>query len=126
VTVQVSNVLVLDKIIEYFLDDIGIIFHSHRVSFPVELSVQVLPPELKALAVERLIKIQDRVKDFKLVQTRPELLAYTLGQIQDNINYINAIDESHRWPDTIEFNRRLDVTRDQSFTTVTPEFKPYV
>jgi MoaA/NifB/PqqE/SkfB family radical SAM enzyme len=126
VTVQVSNVLVLDKIIEYFLDDIGIIFHSHRVSFPVELSVQVLPPELKALAVERLIKIQDRVKDFKLVQARPELLAYTLGQIQDNINYINAIDESHRWPDTIEFNRRLDVTRDQSFTTVTPEFKPYV
>jgi sulfatase maturation enzyme AslB (radical SAM superfamily) len=126
VTVQVSNVLVLDKIIEYFLDDIGIIFHSHRVSFPVELSVQVLPAELKALAIERLIKIQDRVKDFKLVKARPELLAYTLGQIQDNINYINAIDESHRWPDTVEFNRRLDVTRDQSFTTVTPEFKPYV
>lgn len=126
VTVQVSNVLVLDKIIEYFLDDIGIIFHSHRVSFPVELSVQVLPTELKSLAIERLIKIQDRVKDFKLVKARPELLAYTLGQIQDNINYINAIDESHRWPDTVEFNRRLDVTRDQSFTTVTPEFKPYV
>ena len=126
VTVQVSNVLVLDKIIEYFLDDIGIIFHSHRVSFPVELSVQVLPAELKALAIERLINVQDRVKDFKLVKARPELLAYTLGQIQDNINYISAIDESHRWPDTVEFNRRLDVTRDQSFTTVTPEFKPYV
>jgi MoaA/NifB/PqqE/SkfB family radical SAM enzyme len=126
VTVQVSNVLVLDKMIEYFLNDIGIIFHSHRVSFPVELSVQVLPTELKSLAIERLIKIRDRVKDFKLVQARPELLAYTLGQIQDNINYINAVDESHRWQDTIEFNRRLDVTRDQSFTTVTPEFKPYV
>jgi len=26
VTVQVSNVLILDKMIEYFLDDIGIIF----------------------------------------------------------------------------------------------------
>ncbi len=126
VTVQVSNVLVLDKMIEYFLNDIGIIFHSHRVSFPVELSVQVLPTELKSLAIERLIKIRDRVKDFKLVKARPELLAYTLGQIQDNINYINAVDESHRWQDTIEFNRRLDVTRDQSFTTVTPEFKPYV
>lgn len=126
VTVQVSNVLVLDKIIEYFLDDIGIIFHTHRVEYPKLLSAQVLPPELRDLAIERLRAVSTRVKDFKLVKQRPQLLAYTLGQIQDNINYLQARDQHTRWADCIEFNRRLDVTRKQCFTDVTPEFKPYV
>ena len=126
VTVQVSNVLVLDKIIEYFLDDIGIVFHTHRVEYPQILSAQVLPQPLRMLAVDRLIAIQEKVKDFKLVKQHPQLLDYTLGQIKDNINYLTARDQSEKWSDCIEFNRRLDKTRNQSFTDVTPEFKNYV
>ncbi len=126
VTVQVSNVLVLDKICEYFLNDLGIVFHTHRVEYPKVLSAQVLPPKLKALAIQRLQEVRYRIKDFKLVKQHPQLLDYTLGQIQDNINYLNARDQSDKWNDCIEFNRRLDSTRNQSFTDVTPEFKPYV
>jgi MoaA/NifB/PqqE/SkfB family radical SAM enzyme len=126
VTVQVSNVLVLDKIIEYFLDDLGIIFHTHRVSYPELLSVQVLPKDLKLLAVRRLIRIERRLPEFKMIKKHPELLAYTTKQIQDNINFILAKDHSDRWTDCVEFNGRLDVTRSQSFTDVTPEFKSYV
>ena len=126
VTVQVSNVLVLDKIIEYFLDDLGIVFHTHRVEYPQILSAQVLPQPLRMLAVDRLIAIQEKVKDFKLVKQHPQLLDYTLGQIKDNINYLTARDQSEKWSDCIEFNRRLDKTRNQSFTDVTPEFKNYV
>lgn len=126
VTVQVSNVLVLDKMIEYFLDDLGIVFHTHRVEYPKVLSAQVLPRELKELAVERLENIKDRVKDFKMVKKHPQLLQYTLGQIQDNINYLNARDQSDKWSECVEFNQRLDKTRSQSFTDVTPEFKEFV
>ncbi len=126
VTVQVSNIMVLDKIIEYFLDDIGIVFHTHRVEYPKVLSAQVLPQELKLKAIERLEAVRDRVKNFKLVKEHPQLLHYTLGQIQDNINYLNARDQSHLWQDCVEFNQRLDQTRDQSFVEVTPEFKKYV
>ena len=126
VTVQVSNVLVLDKIIEYFLDDLGIVFHTHRVEYPQVLSAQVLPQPLRMLAVDRLIAIQEKVKDFKLVKQHPQLLDYTLGQIKDNINYLTARDQSEKWSDCIEFNRRLDKTRNQSFIDVTPEFKDYV
>ncbi len=126
VTVQVSNVLILDKIIEYFLDDLGIVFHTHRVEYPKVLSAQVLPSELKNLALQRLEAIKPRIKDFKFVKKYPQLLDYTLGQIQDNINYINARDQSDKWQDCIEFNQRLDKTRNQSFTDVNPEFKPYV
>ena len=126
VTVQVSNVLILDKIIEYFLDDIEIVFHTHRVEYPKVLSAQVLPRELKNLALERLENIKERIKDFKMVKKYPQLLQYTLGQIQDNINYLNARDQTDKWKDCVEFNKRLDKTRKQSFTDVTPEFKLYV
>jgi hypothetical protein len=125
VTVQVSNVLILDKIIEYFLDDLGIVFHTHRVEYPKLLSAQVLPQPLRMLAIARLINIQEKIKDFKLVKEHPQLLEYTLGQIQDNINYLQR-DQSEKWQDCIEFNRRLDKSRNQSFTDVTPEFKKYV
>jgi hypothetical protein len=126
VTVQVSNVLVLDKIIEYFLNDLGIVFHTHRVEYPKVLSAQVLPQPLRMLAVSRLINIQEKIKDFKLVKQHPQLLVYTLGQIQDNINYLMARDQSDKWQDCVAFNQALDSTRNQSFFDVTPEFKDYV
>lgn len=126
-TVQVSNVLILDKIIEEFLDKLGIIFHTHRVSYPNLLSAQVLPAPLKSLAIMRLEAVKDRVANFKLVKERPELLEYTLGQIQDNINFLNAKDLSDLWEDCVEFNRRLDKTRNsRTFTDVVQEFKDYV
>lgn len=126
VTVQVSNVLILDKMIKYFLDDLGIVFHTHRVEYPRVLSAQVLPAKLRALAIQRLQDVSYQVKDFKLVKQYPQLLEYTLGQIQDNINYLQARDQNDKWSDCVEFNRRLDATRDQNFLDVTPEFKPYV
>jgi MoaA/NifB/PqqE/SkfB family radical SAM enzyme len=126
VTVQVSNVLVLNKIIKYFLDDLGIIFHSHRVEYPRQLSAQVLPFDLRDLAIKRLQAVALQVKDFKMCKDKPKLLDYTLGQIQDNINYLQSRDQSDKWTECIEFNRRLDVTRNQSFLDVTPEFKLYV
>ena len=125
-TVQISNVLTLDKTIECFLNELGIVFHSHRVEYPKQLSAQVLPRELQVLAITKLRAVMDHEEDFKLVKQHPALLAYTRGQIQDNINYLMARDQSDKWVDCIEFNRRLDVTREQSFTDVTPEFKLYV
>ena len=126
VTVQVSNVLILDKMIEYFLNDIGIVFHTHRVEYPKLLSAQVLPRELQVLAITKLRAVDQRLEEFRLIKQHPELLAYTRGQIQDNINYLMARDQSDKWTDCVEFNRRLDATRQQSFTDVTPEFRAYV
>ena len=126
VTVQVSNVLILDKIIEYFLDDLGIIFHTHRVEYPKVLSAQVLPRELQALAITKLRAVEHRLEEFKMVKKHPELLSYTRGQIQDNINYLMSRDQSDKWQDCISFNQALDSTRNQSFFDVTPEFKNYV
>jgi len=126
VAVQVSNVLILDKMIEEFLDKLDIVFYTNMVNYPNVLSAQVLPGPLKNLAITRLLNVQDRLSGFKLVQQHPMLLSLTRGQIQGVINYLNANDQSDKWQDCVEFNRRLDATRQQSFTDVTPEFKPYV
>jgi hypothetical protein len=126
VAVQVSNVLVLDRMIEYFLDDLGIVFYTNMVRYPNALSAQTLPEELKELAIERLKVVKFKVPEFKYVKENPILLNLTLGQIDGVINFLNAQDLSDKWPECVEFNRRLDATREQSFTDVTPEFKSYV
>jgi len=125
VAVQVSNVLTLDKIIEHFLNNLGIVFYTNMVQYPNVLSAQVIPNELKLLAVIKLKAVRELVPTFKLVKENPMLEALTYKQIDGIINFILAKDNTHLWNDCIEYNRRLDGTREQSFFDVTPEFKPY-
>lgn len=126
VAVQVSNVLILDQMIETFLDKLGIIFYTNMVNYPNVLCPQVLPADLKKLAISRLNDVKQRLHTFKLIKEHPTLFTLTLGQIDGVINFLNAKDQSEKWHDCIEFNRRLDISRTQSFTDVTPEFIPYV
>ena len=126
VAVQVSNVMVLDKMIEYFLDKIGIVFYTNMVQHPSLLSIQVLPMELKTIAIERLQAVRNRVPDFKYVKENPVLLQLTFGQIDGIINYINATDQNALWADCLDFNKRLDRSRlTKTFTEITPEFAKY-
>lgn len=126
VAVQVSNVLILDKMIQYFLDDLGIVFYTNMVKYPNVLSIQTLPEPLKELAFQRLESIKRKLPNFILCQEHPMLLNLTIGQIKGVQNFLYAKNENHLWADCVEFNRRLDQTRHQSFIDVTPEFKPYV
>jgi MoaA/NifB/PqqE/SkfB family radical SAM enzyme len=127
VAVQVSNVLVLDKMIELFLNDLGIVFYTNMVQYPNVLSIQVLPEKLKLLAIQRLDFVRDRLPEFRYVKENPILLDITRKQINGIINYLRANDQNEKWQDCIEFNRRLDASRKQpSFVDTTPEFKPYV
>jgi MoaA/NifB/PqqE/SkfB family radical SAM enzyme len=125
VAVQVSNVLILDKMIEYFLDDLGIVFYTNMVNYPNVLSIQVLPNEMKSLAIKRLLAVKERLPNFKYVKANPILLDITNKQIDGVINFITSKNTTHLWDDCLEFNRRLDTTRNQSFFDVTPEFEAH-
>lgn len=127
VTVQVANIMQLDQCCEKWLDELGIVFYTHRVAYPNLLSIQVLPPELKTVAIDRLESVKERLDTFKLVQQHPIIKKVAERQLQDNINYLKAKDQYHRWNDMLEFNRRLDKTRNQGpIESIVPEFKPYV
>lgn len=125
VAVQVSNIMIMDQIIEEFLDRLGIIFYTNMVNYPNVLSAQVMPYPLRVLALQRLEVVKQRVPEFAMVRQNPKLLQITMGQIQGIQNYLQARDQSHLWQDCIEFNRRLDHTRKQNFFEVTPEFARY-
>jgi MoaA/NifB/PqqE/SkfB family radical SAM enzyme len=126
-TVQANNILQICDVIDYFLNDMGIIFYSHRVNYPMSLSAQVLPPELKKKVVSDLEDMKEKVLNYKLVQENDLLKKVTLQQIQDNINFLQSkcMYDTH-WQDCIEFNKRLDKTRNQDFLSANPEFKFYV
>ena len=126
-TVQANNIMQIYKVIDYFLNDMGIIFYSNRVNYPMSLSAQVLPPVLKQQVINNLEVMKETVLSYPLVEQNDLLKKVTLQQIQDNINFLQAkcMYESH-WQDCIEFNRRLDKTRNQNFLSANPEFESYV
>ena len=125
-TAQAGNILQAAECIDYFINKMNIVFYSHRVSYPNVLSAQVLPRPLKAEAVKRLMFVRDLVGTYKNVIKHPVLEQITKRQIDDNINYLNARDQSHLWPEFIKFNQQLDNTRNQNLFAVYPEFKEYV
>jgi sulfatase maturation enzyme AslB (radical SAM superfamily) len=125
-TAQAGNILQAAECIEYFINKMGIVFYSHRVSYPNCLSAPVLPPELKNLEISRLEAMALRVSTFDNVKKHPILEKITQQQISDNINYLRATDQHNLWRDFLDFNQRLDKSRNQDLLKVIPEFKPYV
>jgi hypothetical protein len=126
-TAQAGNILQAAECIDYFINKMNIVFYSHRVSYPSVLSAQVLPQELKNRAITRLLNVKDTVGSYNNVIKYPILEKITKQQIQDNINYLQARDLSHLWPDFVEFNRKLDTSRNQGpLELAVPEFAPYV
>jgi hypothetical protein len=124
-TAQAGNILQAAECIDYFINEMNIVFYSHRVGHPTCLSAQVLPQALKEEAIKRLEAVRARLFTFDNIKKYPLLEKVTLQQIKDNINYLGAKDQHHLWSDFLEFNRQLDATRNQSLLTVVPEFKPY-
>ena len=124
-TAQAGNILQAADCIDYFINKMNIVFYSHRVSYPNCLSAQVLPRELKDIAIKRLEEIKLRVPDFENVKKYPILKQITLQQIQDNINYMNSKDQSYMLNDFIEFNLQLDKSRGQNLFDVMPELSEF-
>ena len=127
VAVQVSNAYVLPKMIECFLNDLGIVFYVNMVKYPACLSVQVLPTEIKEHVTKALNYTRTLVPDYKLVQKHQILKQITETQIDNIITFMNSKDRyTELWKDTIDFNSKLDTTRNQSFLDVNLEFKDFV
>ena len=127
VCVQAGNIMILDEMIEYFLDDLGIVFYNNHCEYPNLLSAQVIPYDLKIKAIEKLEAVKPKLKDFKLIKEKPILLDITTKLISGNINYLKSKDQSHLWKKYLEFNKKLDAVRNQkSITDIVPEFLDYV
>lgn len=126
-TVQVGNIMQLPEIIPYFLNKMGIVFYSHRVNYPNVLSAQTIHPKLKLRVIRQLEMLKEEVVDYPIMSMHKDLLPVTLRQIDDNINFLKARDLHDKWSQTVAFNHRLDLTRNQGpFEKVVPEYAPYI
>lgn len=126
VAVQVNNVLILDKMIEYFLNELNIVFYVTMVQYPKVLCVKIMPSELRDEAINRLLKIKDKIKTFRYVKENPVLEKFTITQINNIVNFLRYPINEELWEECVEFNHKLDMTRQQCFEEINPEFKKYV
>jgi hypothetical protein len=125
-TAQAGNMLQMAECIDYFINKMNIVFYSHRVSYPNCLSAQVLPQELKDLAISRLESVKLQVDSWDAVKKNPLIGLVTHQQIKDNINYLQAKDQNLLWNEFLEFNKALDTTRKQDLLKTVPEFKAFI
>jgi len=101
-TVQMYNILYLDKLIEWAQP------YSHKIYFnilnhPEYLNIRCLPTQLKNLAQIRLAQ-------------------YThLPKVQNIIDYMWKEDWSDKLPKFYDYTRKLDESRDEQLSTVVPE-----
>lgn len=73
------------------------------------------------------VKVEWRLFTFGAIQQSQLLEKVTRQQIRDNVNYLRALDQSHLWPDFIEFNRQLDISRNSGpLEEIVPKFKGYL
>lgn len=125
-TAQAGNMLQMAECIDYFINKMNIVFYSHRVSYPNCLSAQVLPQELKDLAISRLESIKLQVDSWDAVKKNPLIGLVTHQQIKDNINYLRSKDQHHLWNEFLQFNKALDDTRNQSLLKTIPDFSAFI
>lgn len=106
-TVQMYNILYLDKLIEWALP-YNVKIYFNILNHPDELNIRVLPKELKILAEERL---------------QPYLY---LEKVEGIIKYMWAEDWTNKLDKFISYTTALDKSRDEQLIDIVPEFKNYI
>jgi hypothetical protein len=102
-TVQVYNILQLDKLFDYLTDLSITDIHLNILDHPEYLNVRVLPENLKKLAIERL---------------QPYL---HIKRVTSLIDYMMAEDWNNKWPAFVKYTATLDASRDESISKLVPE-----
>lgn len=115
-TIQIYNAFQILDIAEYFLK-MGIKFHTHTVTWPQLLNVQVLPKYAKDILTEQTI---DWMKRTPNNETEEYFLPRTKGHLNDFVNFMNGEDKSHLLPAFCEYTRRLDKVRETDARKISP------
>ena len=102
-TVQIYNVLQLDKLFDY-LKEVGVEdIHLNILDHPDYLNVRVLPANLKVLAVKRL---------------QPYL---HIKRVSSMIDYMMAENWNDQWNDFVKYTKTLDISREEFIIDLVPE-----
>lgn len=123
-TVQVYNVLQLEPLFEYLaqgFENVAPVPNLINLYNPFYYRTQLLPPELKSLARERLLSVKSRAEArFASGQFSPRYRE-TLRSLDDALYFLDAEDRSDKWDSFSRVCRAKDRLRGQSLGAVVPE-----
>ena len=92
----------------------GITFHITNLISPEFMSTKVLPKEAKQW-------VTAKYKTF-FTKARHYMGRTEMNTIFDSLRHMNGRDDSHLLPQLKSFNDKLDMSRDEKFTEVFPEY----
>ncbi|MGE3276999.1 MAG: twitch domain-containing radical SAM protein [Vicinamibacterales bacterium] len=125
-TVQMYNVLNLVDLFEYlFTHPAGLLNTYPRLSlleWPASFNIQVLPADLKALAISRLQAFLDAYEDRWPVQG--DKLDRFKNSVQGVISHLRREDHTDLLPEFVKRTRQFDRARGHDTAVVIPEFAP--
>ena len=113
------NVFGLPESYEYFERVLDTPVHGNIAWDPIFINPQVLPKELKQQATEKYKKY------LNTIDPRGERNKRIHRFINQNMNFLNAKDESKHFEQFIRFTKTLDRTRSTDMIKVIPEFANY-
>ena len=113
------NVFGLPESYEYFERVLDTPVHGNIAWDPIFINPQVLPKELKQQATEKYKKY------LNTIEPRGERNKRIHRFINQNMNFLNAKDESKHFEQFIRFTKTLDRTRSTDMIKVIPEFANY-
>jgi hypothetical protein len=114
------NVFGLPESYEYFEHVLDTPVHGNIAWDPIFINPQILPQELKQLATE---KYKNYLNTIEATNERNKRIHRFTNQ---NMNFLNAKDESQHFEQFLRYTKTLDQSRNTSFVAVAPEFKNYV
>lgn len=114
------NVFGLPDSYEYFEHVLDTPVHGNIAWDPIFINPQILPQELKQLATEKYKKYLNTIE---ATNERTKRIHRFTNQ---NMNFLNAKDESQHFEQFLRYTKTLDESRNTSFIAVAPEFKDYV
>ncbi len=118
-TVQIYNVLGLDKLYAYFRSEFDHVLPApflSPLSWPPYLSVQNLPPDIKRIARERLLQEKTRAE-----YREREDLAWLMNSIDTLLAYMDGVSGRDHWHDFRWFTESSDREFGDSFECAEPE-----
>ncbi len=114
------NVFGLPESYEYFERVLDTPVHGNIAWDPIFINPQVLPQELKQKATLKYKKY------LNTIEPKGERNKRIHRFINQNMNFLNAKDESQHFEQFIRFTKTLDRTRSTNMIEVIPEFADYV
>ena len=114
------NVFGLPESYEYFERVLDTPVHGNIAWDPIFINPQILPQELKQQATLKYKKY------LNTVEPKSERNKRIHRFIKQNMNFLNAKDQSKHFEQFLRFTKTLDCTRSTNIIEVIPEFKDYV